>query len=337
MFRDVVLQDTRPDEWPAIRERIRARVMSCMGTAPDVSVEPDYEVVDEYEKFGLRHLKIRYRIFADQYIPAVVVLPDGVDDANPAPAVVCCHGTDAINGKYNVLSLDERPRRAYGIELAQRGFVTAAADNYEFGERLTKGEDLAHDEIIKRYNAAQARFKDLYPEWSLDGLRLWELQRLLDTLATMPFVRADGGFGVIGNSLGGRSAIFLAAFDERITAAVPSTGVSPNLTNVYRSSPGSGSGPSYIDRTRGAAGKMVYDYQDMVALCAPRPLLLLEPYNDAYNPYPAANFECYIKGQRAYALLGKPDGFVTLIHGDGHDTVDDVRDYAYRWFTRWLG
>jgi dienelactone hydrolase len=339
MFRDVVLQDTRPDEWPGIRERIYARIMDCMGTAPDIAVEPDYEVVEEYEKFGLRHRKIRYRIFPDQYIPAVVVLPDGVDEAHPAPAVVACHGTDAINGKYNVLSLDERPRRAYGIELAQRGFVTAAADNYEFGERLTKGEDLPHDEIINRYNAAQARFHDIYPEWSLDGLRLWEWQRLLDALATMPLVRAEGGFGVIGNSLGGRSAIFLAAFDERIAAAVPSTGVSPNLTNVYRTPSGRGapgSSRGWIDRTRGAAGKMLYDYQDMIALCAPRPLMLLEPYNDAYNPYPAANFECYVKGQRAYALLGKPECFVTLIHGDGHDTVDDVRDFAYRWFERWL-
>lgn len=32
MFRDVVLQDTRPEEWPAIRARIHQRVAGCMGT-----------------------------------------------------------------------------------------------------------------------------------------------------------------------------------------------------------------------------------------------------------------------------------------------------------------
>jgi hypothetical protein len=87
---------------------------------------------------------------------------------------------------------------------------------------------------------------------------------------------------------------------------------------------------------RQAKGTMLYDYQDMIALCAPRPLLLLEPFNDPYNPYPDANFQCYVRGQRAYALLGKPECFCTLTHGDGHDTVDDVRDFAYRWIERWL-
>ena len=59
MFRDVVLQDTRPEEWSAIRERIYARVMASMGTPLDVEVEPHYAVVEEYEKYGLRHQKIR--------------------------------------------------------------------------------------------------------------------------------------------------------------------------------------------------------------------------------------------------------------------------------------
>lgn len=81
---------------------------------------------------------------------------------------------------------------------------------------------------------------------------------------------------------------------------------------------------------------MMYDYQDMIALCAPRPLLIVEPYNDAYNPYIEANFQCYAAGQRVYELLGKPECFRSLTHGDGHDTVDDVREFAYGWIKRWL-
>ena len=41
MFRDIVLQDTRPDEWPALRARIRDRVSISLGTPPDVQVEPE--------------------------------------------------------------------------------------------------------------------------------------------------------------------------------------------------------------------------------------------------------------------------------------------------------
>jgi hypothetical protein len=74
----------------------------------------------------------------------------------------------------------------------------------------------------------------------------------------------------------------------------------------------------------------------MIALCAPRPVLIVEPYNDAYNPYIEANFQCYATGQRVYELLGKPECFRSLTHGDGHDTVDDVREFAYGWIKRWL-
>ena len=119
MFRDVVLQDTTSEEWPAIRRRVFDRVMSAMGTAPDLTVEPAYEVVDDYEQYGLRHRKIRYPVMPDDHGLAVVVLPDGVDDSHPAPAVVICHGTNDKRGKDSVMDLD-LVERAYTIELAQR-------------------------------------------------------------------------------------------------------------------------------------------------------------------------------------------------------------------------
>jgi dienelactone hydrolase len=329
MFRDIVLQDTQPQEWPAVRERIHARVMASMGTAPDAAVDPCCEVVEEYERYGLRHRKIRYRAMPDEYGLAVIVLPEGAEEGDPKPAVIVCHGTDAVNGKYNVLSLDERPNRAYAIELAQRGFVTVAPDCYEFGELLTRGAQLPQEEIHKRYRESLARFPEEHPDWSLDGRRLWDHQRLLDALDRVGFIR-PGAYGVIGNSLGGRTAIFLAAFEERIAAAVPSTGISPNLTNIYRSGPGG------LEQYRKRSGHTLYDYQDMIALCAPRPMLVLEPFNDPYNPYIEANFRCFTMGQRAYQLLGKPECFCALTHGDGHDTTPHVREFAYRWFERWL-
>jgi dienelactone hydrolase len=338
MFRDVVTRDTTPEDWPALRKRVYDRVMSSMGTPPDITVEPTYEVVEEFERYGLRHRKVRYPVMPDDHGLAIVVLPEGVDDARPAPAVVICHGTNDKRGKDSVMDL-QCVDRAYTIELAQRGFVTVAPDCYEFGERLTHGKDLPDQEVHRLYVGSMERFLKEHPEWSLDGRRNWDHQRLLDVLGTMPFVQA-GGYGVMGNSLGGRSAIFLAAVDERIAAAVPSCGISPNITNVYRSVKGSAASqasPLWIDYFLKHGGKMLYEYEDMIALCAPRPLLVLEPFNDAYNPYVEANFRCYVAGQRAYQLLGKPECFCTLTHGDGHDTVPDVRDFAYSWFERWLG
>ena len=338
MFRDVVLQDTRPEEWPDIRQRICERVLGSMGTPPDVVVEPHYEVMEEYERYGLRHRKIRYRVMPDEYGLAVIVLPEGIGEREPTSAIVVCHGTYGGKlGKNGPLTVDG-PECAYAIELAQRGFVTVTPDNYEFGERVARGEDVSEDEINRRYVESMERFNREHPEWSLDGRRIWEHQRLLDLMDGLTYVR-PGAYGVTGNSLGGRMTILLAALDGRVSAAVPSTGISPNLTNIYRMVGGSAASrsmPRFIQHFREAAGKMLYDYQDVIALCAPRPLLVVEPYNDAYNPYIQANFQCYVMGQRAYALLGRPEAFCALTHGDGHATTDDVREFAYRWFERWL-
>jgi dienelactone hydrolase len=289
------------------------------------------QVVEEYENYGLKHWKIRFRVLPDEYGLAVVVMPDGVSARRPAPAVLVCHGTYRAEGKYSVLTREGTEVRACAIDLAQRGFVAVAPDTYIFGELLTRGEDLPYPEVEKRWNAANAEFARTHPEWSLDGRRLWDHQRLLDVLDTLDFVQPKT-YGVIGNSLGGRSAIFLTAFDQRIGAGVPSTGVSPYITNLYRS--GIPRMSKWADYVRSAG--LHYDYQDIIALAAPRPLLIIEPFNDPYNPFLAANFQVYLSGQRAYGLLGKPECFCTLNHGDGHALLRDACEFAYSWFERWL-
>ncbi len=340
MFRDVVLEDTKPQEWPAIRERIHARLMASMGTPPELHNKVDYEVIEEYENYGLTHRKIRYRLLPDEPGLAVIVLPKDASKSRPAPAVIICHGTYGGKlGKNGPLTL-EPPECGYAIELAQRGFVTVVPDNYKFGERLLAGldEKVSEDELNKRYTETLTRFNQDNPDWSLDGLRLWEHKRLLDILDETDFVR-PGAYGVMGNSLGGRMTVFLAALDERIAAAVPSCGISPNLTNVYRTLTGHASflsSPKLNDYFRKSHGHLMYEYQDMIALCAPRALLVLDPYNDSGNPYIQANFDIYVAGQHVYQLLSKSECFTNLTHGDGHATLEDVRDFAYRWLERWL-
>jgi len=341
MFHDVVLQDTQPEDWPEIRARIRKRVMSSMGSAPDVSVEPRLEVLSEYEAYGLKHQKIRYPVLPNEFGLAVIVLPKGASASNPVPAVVVCHGTYGWkHGKFGPLCLEGlmdgkwgAADCGYAIELAQRGFATVVPDNYKCGELLTGGEKISEEEFRTRRRQVVEQFARDYPDWSFDGRRLLHHQRLLDVMDRIDFIQPKS-YGVIGHSLGGRTAINLSSLDERIAVSVPSAGISPILTNVPASlrdplkKP-----PSTANET---ASWFPYDYQDMFALNAPRPLLILEAYNDGLNAKIDADFECFLKGQRAYALLGKPECFCTLTHGDGHATGPDVRDFAYRWFERWL-
>lgn len=341
MFHDVVLQDTHPEDWPEIRARIKKRVLDSMGKPPDATAEPGFEIQSAYEAYGLKHQKIRYAVLPNEYGLAVIVLPKDASASNPAPAVVVCHGTYGWkHGKSGPLCLerliDGRWGPAdcgYAIELAQRGFVTVVPDNYKCGELLTGGEKISEEEFRVRRRQVVEQFAKDCPDWSFDGRRLLHHQRLLDAMDRIDFIQPKG-YGVIGHSLGGRTAINLSALDDRISVSVPSAGISSMAACVAPSSRNPLAKP--LTTANETASWFPYDYQDMFALNAPRPLLVLEAYNDRLSDCVRANFECFIRGQAAYALLGKPECFCTLIHGDGHATESDVRDFAYRWFERWL-
>ncbi len=322
MIGNIILPSTAAAEWPKLREEIRARVVASMGAAPEgASGRPaKAEEIERFEKHGLTHVRLRYHVLDDAWNEMICVLPAG---GGPAPAVFCCHGTTPA-GKLSVID-PKIPNRAYGLELARRGYVTVAVDQFGFGATLegTTQKDL------------QAAFFRRYPDWSLDGRRTLDHTRAVDALQTLPFV-AGGGVGAVGNSLGGRAVIYFAALDERVKAAVPSTGISPNATNVFRSCTYQTELSPALSRAITKNGVIPWDYHEMIALVAPRALLVVEPWNDSENPYVAPTFECFRNATAAWRLLGAPKSVSMLIHGDGHDTTADVREAAYRWFDRFL-
>jgi dienelactone hydrolase len=332
MFRDVITPDTLAEDWPELRKKVLKRVRSSFGIPPAVQVPPQSEIIEEYEKYGLRHLKIRYRVLPEENGLAVIVLPSKADEKHPAPAVICCHGTDKENGKYNVLNAEGRGigYRGYAIDLARRGFVTVAADLYGYGELLPR----ASGNIPEDHNESVKGFYQKYPAWSLNGKTVWDHQRLLDVLQTIACIRPDK-FGIMGNSLGGLTAYLVSALDERVFASVPIMGFDTAIIRAYYDVTIKLQ-PQIRDYCQKHHRQIPCDVQDMIALNAPRPLLNIDSYNDDCNYYFSAIFRCCEKGAYVYKLLGQPECFCTLMHGDGHGAIEDVREFAYRWFERWL-
>ena len=65
-------------------------------------------------------------------------------------------------------------------------------------------------------------------------------------------------------------------------------------------------------------------------------MLLLEPFNDPYNPDIAPVFDCFNAARAVYELLDEPGKLAIYTHGDGHDVVPSVREMAYNWIERFL-
>lgn len=110
--------------------------------------------------------------------------------------------------------------RAAGLILAQQGFITLSIDFIADGERIEPGQ--RSNDTRQFYK----RWPDLMADdaWSVIGKCTWDVMRSVDYLQSLPYVNPKG-IGVTGWSYGGHVALFAAAFDQRIAAAVPNGGV----------------------------------------------------------------------------------------------------------------
>jgi dienelactone hydrolase len=348
MLRDVVLPSTTRNEWKTeIAPGIREKILAVWGEFPEEVPAPEYTVLSESENYNLKHLSFTYPTAGDHRNFAVMVLPEQFHKGKKYPVVVIPPGTGGQVGSFIYLDCKIRPNAAYPIDLAKRGYITVIADQFPSGHLINPDKKPELDDRMR--NTMKKYGEEFYSEfsgWSIDGRRIWDYQRLLDVLDTMDFVDSDR-YGTMGISLGGRLSVHLGAMDERIKVSAPIAGISPKITNVYRELKRISAGdksrflePRFFESMtapgKGTLGRTPYDYHELTALHAPKPLLIIEPYNDPYNPYIEANYQVYTKVQNVYFLYGKPERFCTLTHGDGHASVPMVRDFAYAWFERWL-
>ena len=95
---------------------------------------------------------------------------------------------------------------------------------------------------------------------------LHDARRALDVLQSLPFVDGER-LGAIGHSLGGKQTLFLAAFDERVKAAVSSEGgIGLSFCNWHA--------PKYLGPEIRRRGFPLENHQ-VLALVPPRAFLLL--------------------------------------------------------------
>jgi dienelactone hydrolase len=315
-------------EWPRRRREILAGMRQIMGELPTDQtkrVPLDVEVVREDDCGSYVRRLITYVSEPGSRVPAYLCLPKRVltEPNARAPAVLCLHGTDDVVGHGTVVGLGSRPNRQYAAELAERGFITLAP-NYP---RLAKYQpDLAG------------------LGWQSGTLKaVWDNQRGLDYLSTLPQVDATRGFGAIGHSLGGHNSVYTAVFDERITAIVSSCGLDSFLDyyggDPKRWQPGQGwTQPLYMPCLADYHGRLEqipFDFHELIGALAPRRVLIIAPTRD--HNFQAASVDRIARAAGAvYALFGHPER-LSVLHPDcEHDFPNEVREQAYEVLTEVL-
>lgn len=299
---------------PDARERALRAMQEVMGPMPArASIALDPVVREEKKEDGYTLRKIDYASDdAGDRVPAYLLIPDGAAARKPhsLPAILCLHQTIAM-GKAEVAGFGTRPNRNFAQELARRGYVVIAPDYPGFG-------DYKIDVYAMGYASA-----------TMKGIR--NHMRAVDVLAGMREVDARR-IAAVGHSLGGHNSLFVAAFDRRIAAVVTSCGFT-SFRKYYGGNLTGWSHKGYMPRIDTVYGKsperMPFDFKDVLAAIAPRPIFVNAPLRDA-------NFEW--SGVDDAVRDGRAAGArVTVIHPDcEHDFPPREREQAYRFLDKQL-
>jgi dienelactone hydrolase len=308
----------------AWKERFPARFEALLGTLPRrVSLEMEIESTEDCGSY--QRDKIVFDVERNLSSPAWLLVPH--DRIAPGPAVLAQHEHGLGQGKHEVCGIDgddenlrhhiAEHRSDYGHQLAQRGYVVLATDLRTFGERAD-------------WNPPHLYACDLtYVHQSMLGrnllaLDLWDLARALDVLCEHPLVDPER-VGMVGLSQGATVTLFLAAWDQRVKAAVVSGYFSSWTASAAVAWNMCGS-----QILHGMLGRL--EHIDLGAAIAPRPLLVESGTRDDLFPIDVARTEM-TRLARVYEHLGVPDRLEHDVFDDGHRWNGER---AYPFLERWL-
>lgn len=246
-----------------------------MGPLPG-RVDLDLEVLGVEQRDGYRVERIVFDAEAAMSVPALLLVPDGAEEGAPRPAVLAVHGhgttKDTISAPGGVVAGEGTVDADYAHRLAALGLVVLAPDLRGFGERSDwTPEDHYHCDV-DLVNAVLVGTTPL-------AQNLWDMARCVDVLQSLTYVDRER-VGVCGWSYGGTVALFLAAWDERITAALVSCYLS-SVASSHRM-PFNLCGSQVLP-----AMANELDHSSLVALIAPRTLIAENAIDDALFPIDA--------------------------------------------------
>jgi dienelactone hydrolase len=155
-------------------------------------------------------------------------------------------------------------------------------------------------------------------------------RRALDLLESMPQVDTRR-LGVLGHSLGGHNALFLAVFDPRVHAVVTSCGF--NAFPKYSQGDLTGWShrgymPRIQSRYQADPRKMPFDFTEILAAIAPRPVFIHAPRGD--DNFEASGVQdCVAAARPVYRLHRAERQLVVSLPDGGHDFPPAARQKAY--------
>lgn len=308
-----------PDHKEKILSRnkgFKKKLIQCLGEFPRKKVPLNAILYDETDIGECLEEKIYFYSEEGVLIPALLSRPKEKGDKK-RPAIIVMPGW---------LQTKEGPPatgfRDFQIKMAKEGFIVICPDIRSQGERRIIA-DTQWD------NYASSGIAALLGK-SFLGMHTWDIIRTIDYLATRNDVDQKR-IGITGLCLGGMQAYIAAALENRLKVVVPIC-----ATSTYEATINEISHYHIHCLSTYIPHLLKYgDTQDIFALIAPRPLLIINNYNDWWFPVTGFKKVCQ-EIARVYKAFKATDRFGSVIRSNIHDISPVFAGYAEEWFKKWL-
>lgn len=298
--------------WEDRRNSIRAKWLKLLGFM-EISPPPPATRVIETVTDQNYTAKLMYLQVEPDWWEKILVMMPSETITRPRPVVIVPFydvdtpaGRNLSGRRFMGAGVD-----AYAYAAVQKGYIAVAIR--WFGESYGEW-----------FSEAVANLKLRHPHCTGLGKWVWDANRLLDYLYTLPEIDRKR-IGIIGHSLGGKMSLYAAAFEERITAVVSNElGVGLTFSN-YEDYWYFGDFIRKVNKNT--------DQHELIGLIAPRPFLLVggDKYDTDKSWY-------YINAARqVYKLYGKPLNIGYFNHRKGHMPTPDAVWRAMEWLAHFLG
>lgn len=279
-------------------------ILKLLGPFPK-KTELNSEILEEVDCGSYIRQKVSYAVEEGERVNAYLCIPKKLNSMTPAIFCHHQHHGQFEFGKGEVVGLLGDTDQAYAKELAERGYITFAPDAIAFEERQAGGE---YFELSSRLIQGKTLMAKVIHDASVG----------LDYLVSRSEVDANR-IGFIGHSYGGRMALWLPAFDDRIRVSVSNCGCID-----YRHSLTHDTGiqmefciPQFMEK---------FDIEDVVINFKNCPLLISAGSDDKWSRGYTELFE---------AIRTKGNNNVELkVYPSGHAFTDDMRQYAYNFLDK---
>ena len=319
------LADVRSlDDWLAWRDESRHQLLEMLGLDPfpeRTDLQATVTGTTEHEEFIVE--KLHFQSKPGLYVTGNLYLPRDVKGKLPAILYVCGHGGVKKDG---VSYGNKVHYHHHGSWFARNGYVCLTIDSLQLGEI----------EGIHHGTYRENMWWWLNRGYTPAGVEAWNCVRALDYLQSRDEVDPER-LGVTGRSGGGAYSWWIAAIDDRIRCAVPVAGITDLQNHVVAGMPGrfqDGCVEGHCDCMY-MLNTYRWDYAQVAALIAPRPLLISNTDRDGIFPLDGV-YRIFKDVRRIYRLHDAADQVALHITAGGHADTQELRVHAFRWFNQYL-